>query len=286
MVAPFSDFAVPSLLYLAVLLASTAIAIALLYTIRPPLTQRTVLAMVPWVVTGAALHAFYQLGQALGTSLYPSWAEPLVAAPAVYLTTFLLMATVWLLASLVGMYTSSVANPSVAGWLAGIGVGVATPLVILLIWQGLDPATGTLRLTMPFLGLILSMVVTFVVYILLGAWRTYIIAEARHVGWLVLFAHTFDGITTAIGVDILGTSERSYLPRRILEFSAELPTYETLGAGWLFVVVKLLVAVLVIVLFADFVRDEPERGNLFFAIVAFVGLGPALNNFFLFLVGI
>jgi len=129
-------------------------------------------------------------------------------------------------------------------------------------------------------------VVTFVVYVLLGAWRTYIIAEARHVGWLVLFSHVFDGITTAIGVDLLGTTERSYLPRAIMEFAADLPTAEILGTGWLFVVVKVVVAVLVIVLFADYVSEEPERGNLLFAAVAFVGLGPAMNNFLLFLVGV
>ncbi len=286
MVMPFSDFAVPSLLYLALLGAGTVIVVSLLYTIRPPLTQLTVLGMVPWVISGAALHAFYQLGRAVGNPLYPSWAEPLFAAPAVYLTTFILMGVVWLLASMVGTYTSSVSNPAVSGWLAGIGVGVAIPLVALLGWQGLNPATGTLRIAMPLLGLILSMVVTFVVYILLGAWRTYIIAEARHVGWLVLFSHVFDGITTAIGVDILGTSERSYLPRKIIEFGADLPVADTLGSAWLFVVVKLAVAILVIVLFADYVSDEPERGNLLFAIIAFVGLGPALNNFFLFMVGI
>ena len=286
MVAPFSDFVVPSTLYLAVLLASTAILVALLWTIRPPLSQRTVLAMVPWVVTGAALHVFYQIGVAVGQSIYPGWAEPLFAAPAVYLTTFIAMGTVWLLAGVIGTASSSAAKSRVATYLGGIGFGVMLPLLVLLGWQGLDPATGRLRLTLPFLGLVLSMVVTFVVYVLLGAWRTYIIAEARHVGWLVLFSHVFDGITTAIGVDLLGATERSFLPRAIMDVAADLPTAETLGTGWLFVVVKVLVAVLVVVLFADYVSDEPERGNLLFAAIAFVGLGPALNNFLLFLIGI
>lgn len=286
MVVPFSDFAVPPVLYVAVLGSMAAILIALLYTIEAPLTQRIVLSMVPWVVCGAALHVFYQLGAIRGTSLYPAWAAPLFAAPMVYVTTFVGMGLVWLGASMLGTHSSAISRDSVATYIGSIGTGIALPLLALLVWQGMDPATGTSTIVLPLLGLIASLVVSFVVYMLLGAWRTYIIAETRQVGWLVLFAHVFDGFTTAIGVDVLGTSERSYLPSAIIEFGADLPTEPYLGSAWLFVVVKMLVALLVIVLFAEYVDEHPRRGNLFFAIVAFVGLGPALNNLLLFIVGV
>lgn len=286
MVAPFSDFAVPPLLYLAVLGSITAILIALLYAIRPPLTQRTVIAMVPWVVSGAALHVFYQIGDMQGVSLYPSWAAPLFAAPTVYATTFVGMGVVWLVAGMLGSRSSALTRNSASTYLGGIGLGISLPLMALLAWQGLDPATGTTQIVFPLLGLIASLVAAFVVYMGLGAWRTYIIAETRYVGWLVLFAHLFDGITTTIGVDVIGTAERSFLPRRIIEFAGDLPTAPYIGSGWLFVIVKLLVALLVIVLFAEYIDEYPQRGNLFFAVVAFVGLGPALNNFFLFMVGV
>jgi uncharacterized membrane protein len=286
MAAPFADFAVPPFLHLAFLLAATVILTAVLYGVKPPLTQRTVVAMVPWVVTGAILHVFHQLGEILGTAVYPAWAEPLFAAPAVYLTIYLGMGSVWLVATAIRTQSAAVTRDQVARYLAGSGFGVMLPVLLLYAYHATNPIFGPLEIVLPVAGLLLSLALAFVVYILLGTWRTYVLAEARHVGGLVIFAHTFDGITTAIGYDLLGATERSYLPRLILQFARDLPTYDAIGAGWLFVVVKVALAVGLVTLFADYVGDHPRRGNLLFAVVAFVGLGPALNNFFLFLLGL
>lgn len=287
MFVAFRGFAVPDPLHLAVLLAGTAIVATLLYGIGPRVSQRTVLAMVPWMVAGATLHVFYQLGEAFLVRTYPPWAEPFFAAPAVYLTTFVGMGTVWLVASMVATQSAAAASHDVvARNLAATGSGVAITLVGLLGWQALDPAVGPIRIVVPVVGLVASLALAFVVYILVGTWRTYVIAEARHVGFLVILAHVFDGLTTTVGVDVLGTGERSYLPRRIIEFAADLPTEPYLGTGWLFLLVKIALAVLVVVLFADYVSDRPNRGNLLFAAIAVVGLGPALNNFFLFVLGL
>ena len=106
------------------------------------------------------------------------------------------------------------------------------------------------------------------------------------VGGLVLFAHLLDGISTAVAVDVFGTTERSLLPARIMEFAGILPTEPYLGTGWLFVAVKLAVASLIVVAFADYVREEPVRGNLLFAVVIAVGLGPAMNNLFITFLGV
>jgi uncharacterized membrane protein len=280
MQAPFTGFTLPPLLHSAVLLGGTTIIVALLYASRPPVTQKTAFAFVPWMVIGAALHVFYQLGEAFQVNLYPVWAEPLFSAPAVYFTTFLAMGFIWLAATIVG--TTSRNRERGAQYLARVGIGVALVLAGLLVWQGLDPAVGPLRPAIAVLSVIGAGVLTFVIYILLGAWRTYIIAEAGYAGALVLFAHLLDGITTAVGVDILGVGERSVLPARIMEFAGTLPTEEFIGSGWLFVVVKLAVAVLIVVAFADYVSDEPDRGNLLFAFVAALGIGPAMNNVFIF----
>lgn len=286
MLLAFRGFVVPDPLHLAVLLAATATVALMLYGFQLRVSQRTVLGMVPWVVCGAALHVFYQIGEQFQVRIYPPLFEPFFSAPAVYLTTFVGMGSLWLVASVVAPDSSAASSRDpVARYLALTGTGVATVLVVLLGWQALDPAIGPIRIVIPVVGLVASLVGAFVLYILLGAWRTYVIAEARHVGYLVLFAHVADGLLTAIGVDVIGTGERSYLPRRIMEFAADLPTEPYLGTGWLFVLVKVLVAVFVVVLFADYVSERPTRGNLLFAVVAFVGLGPALNNFFLFVLG-
>lgn len=288
MQVPFEGFVIPPAPYTAVLLAGTALIVALLYTLRPPVTQRAVLAFTPWIVVGAMLHVFYQLGEAYQTQIYTPVLEPLFSAPAVYLTTFLIMGPMWVVASIVGQSITSTTEGRdyVARYLTIAGVGAVVVLSGLFVWQALDPAVGPLSPVLPIVGLLVAFAATFVVYILLGTWRTYVIAETRYLGALVLFAHLFDGIITTIGVDILGTGERSVIPRRIMDFAADLPTAEFIGSGWLFIVVKLLVAVLILFAFADYMREEPDKANLLFAVVAAVGLGPAMNNFFLFILGI
>jgi uncharacterized membrane protein len=288
MQVPFEGFVVPPPLYAALLVVGTAVVLALLYAIQPPVTQRTVLAFIPWIISGSALHVFYLLGESFNAQIYPQLLEPFFAAPAVYLTTFVGMGAIWVLSSIIGMgaQSSTESGDKVAQYLGAMGIGVMLPLVALVFWQGQDPAVGPMEPVFPLVGIIVTMVLTFVVYILIGTWRTHIIAEARLAGALVIFAHMLDGITTAIGVDFLDIEERSLASRRIIEFAADLPTAETIGAGWLFVVVKILLASLIVIGFADYVNEEPTRGNLFFAIIIALGLGPAMNNIFLFLLGV
>jgi uncharacterized membrane protein len=54
------------------------------------------------------------------------------------------------------------------------------------------------------------------------------------------------------------------------------------GEGWVFLLVKLAVATLVVWLFAEYVRDRPAEGYLLLGLVAAVGLGPAAHNLLLF----
>lgn len=288
MQVPFEGFVVPSVEYTALLVVGTAVVLALLYAVQPPVTQQTVLAFVPWMVSGSALHVFYQLGELYQVQIYPPVVAPLFSAPAVYLTTFIAMGAVWVFSTIVGIRSRSSISGSekVSQYLGALGLGVMIALSSLLIWHGLDPAVGPLEPILPLVGIIVTMVATFVVYILIGTWRTHVIAQARLVGALVLFAHLLDGITTAIGADILHVNERSVLSARIMEFAAELPTEPFLGSGWLFVVVKMLLAALIVIGFADYVREEPTRGNLFFALIVALGIGPAMNNVFLFLLGV
>lgn len=283
MAEPFTGFVVPPVLQSVTLVVGTVIVATLLYAIRPPITQRIVLSFVPWVVVGSALHVFYQLGE-MFSEIYPPALAPYFSAPAVYLTTFVGLGIVWAVAATV--VPSASRERQIAQYIVTIGLGIMLALVGLLVWQGLTAEPLTFQPIVPVLGLIVTLSATFVVYVALGAWRTYIIADARYVGALVLFAHLFDAITTTIGVDLMGAEERSVLPRRIMEFAAGLPTAETLGTGWLFILVKLVLAVVIVSLFADYVRKSPREGNLLFAFVAVVGLGPAINNFFLFTLGV
>lgn len=281
MVAPFSDFVVPGAFQSAALLIGTGTIALLLYALRPPLTQKISLAFIPWIISGAILHVFYQIGQMLQRQLYPENIAVFFSAPAVYLTTFIGVGMIWVMASMI--VPSYDHSDKIATYITATGFGVMIPLLGLVVWQGMDETLAPMEPIWPILGLIISLVLTFVVYMIIGAWRTYVIAQARYLGAFVLFAHIFDGVTTAIGIDILGAGERSAVPQYVLEVAADLPTAEFIGTGWLFILLKIVLASAIVILFADYVHEKPSEGNLLLLLIAVFGFGPAVNNFFLFL---
>lgn len=278
----FEDFIVPEPVVLGPLLVAAVIVGALLVAVRPPVTAELVFAFVPWMILGALLHVIYQMHRALDGTLLPDTVDVLFSAPSVYVTTAIVAGAVWLLA---GMFVPNIQRTrQVANRLAGVGVFLLVPVVGIAGWQAIqqfeiDPV-------MPVAGVLLSLVVTAVVYGLLGLWRPYAVINARYVGALLVFAHVFDAITTAIGIELLGAGERSTAPQFILDVAAELPTAEYLGEAWLFILVKIVIASGIVVLFSDYPEEQPTEGYLFFAALTAVGLGPGAHNFFLFFFGV
>jgi uncharacterized membrane protein len=280
MAEPFAEFVVPPLVHSVGLLVASGFVLALLLAAKPPMNQKTVVAFAPWIVCGAVLHVFYQLNVLYKQQVFPEPVGPLFSAPAVYLTMFILMGFIWAMAT---MFMTNPDADTVSSYLAGMGVGTMLPLLGLLLMRGTDPAIEPMEPVWPVIGLLLSIGGTFLVVLLVGLRRTDVFARMRYVGPLIIFAHLFDGITTAIGVDILGAGERSTVPQAILNLAAQLPTADAIGTGWLFVLVKLFVAVSIVVLFADYVRDKPVEANLIMGVIVGVGLGPGTYNFLLFL---
>lgn len=271
-----SGFALPPLPYLVALVGGCLLVAALLVAVQPPVDQTLALAMVPWIAVGGALHAFHQL------EAYPPLYEPLFGAPAVYLTTFVLTGGVWLLLSLVGVGRGHVGK--VTRNLGLTGTGVLTTLVVLVLYQGLEGAR--LEPVWPAIAVIVALALTVLVVFLVGLWRTPVFVRTRYVGPVVVFAHALDGVSTAVGADVFGVAERTPIPRAIMEFAGGLPAAETMGVGWLFVFVKLVVAAAVVVAFNRYVDEEPAEGTLVLIGVAAVGLGPAANNLVLFLASV
>jgi uncharacterized membrane protein len=266
MVLP-EGFALPPLPYLVGLLAAVALVAGTLARSDPHVSDRTVLALTPWVVVGSSLHVLFVL------EWVPEVVRPLLGTPAVYLTTFVVAGLVWLAAIRAG--TDPEPPVVVAGVLA------ASAVVAFALARGAD---GGLRLFWPFVGCIVA-------FLLAGAlWAatrwTYpnVTAATGAVGALVLFSHSLDAVSTAVGVDFLGFGERTPVSRAVLDAAAALPTAETIGVGWLFVLLKLAIAELVVVLFTDFVREDPTEGFLLLGGVAAVGLGPGVHNLLLFVV--
>lgn len=274
MVLP-TGFELPPLPYLVVLVGGVFLIAALLVALEPPIDQRTVVALAPWMALGGALHA---LGQP-PIELYDTALAPLFGTPSVYLTTFNLTGTVWLLLSFFGVRTGHAEN--ISRNLGLVGTGILT--VILLLSAITALRSDLIDPVWPALSVLLSLFIAAITVLVLALWRTPLVIRARYAVPVVIFAHVFDGISTAIGTDVLGVSERSPVPRAIMEFAGGLPTAPTIGSGWLFVLVKMAVAVLVVVLMDDYLQEEPVEASLILSLVAAVGLGPATNNVVLFL---
>ena len=274
MVLP-SGFTLPPLLYLVGLVGAALVLGAVLLSLDPPITQRTAIALGPWLAIGGALHAFYQL------EAFADPFAPLFGAPAVYVTTFVFAVAVWVAVASVGIIAGRQRYTS--RYLGITGMGVLTVLLTMAIYQGIG--AETLDPVWPSIALLAALVLTVLVTFAISMWRTPVFLRTRLVGPLVIFAHALDGTTTAIGADIIGVEERSPLPEAIMEFAADLPTYQYVGRGWLFLLVKLALASAIVIAFNRYVDEEPVQANLLLVLVAAVGLGPATNNLVLFLVG-
>jgi uncharacterized membrane protein len=261
-----SGLVVPPVPYLFVLAVAGGAVVGLVYSRRPPVTQRVVAAFAPWMVAGAALHALYQ------REAVPAVVAPLAGAPAVYVTTFTIAGGVWLALSLAGSEVPT--RLAVAGAVAAL---IPSGLVLRT-----GVTAGTFSPVIPLAALLVAVLLAGLVYAAMARVRPTPVDRAGLLGVLVVFGHTLDGVSTAVGVDLLGTGERSPLPRAIMDLARELPTAPLIGEGWLFVLVKLGVAVVVLDLFGDFVEDDPLWGNTALGVVAAVGLGPGAHNLLLF----
>ena len=263
-------FALPPLPYLAGLLVAAVAVGAGLYRRRPPIGARHVIAFAPWMAVGSALHVLYVVDG------LPPVIAPFGGTAAVYLTVSVLAGAVLLVADSIrpGRQVPSV--------IAGTGLVALLPVVGVTLAEGVD--RGTLALLWPTIAAVGSVVITALAWFALRRVRPAAAATTGAVGLFAVFGHTLDGVSTAVGIDVLGFGERTPLSQVILGLAERLPTAEALGSGWLFVLVKLAVVSGVVVLFADYIDEEPTEGYLLLGFIAAVGLGPGVHNLLLFAV--
>jgi len=256
----------PAPYLLAVVVAVLAVGGAL-YRRTPPVTPRVVAGFAPWMVAGAAGYALYQV------DAVPTVVAPLFGNPVVYATTFAVAGAVWL--GVADRDPHAWTADAVPGVLALSGGLVAAALVAVGMAGAL--AAGRLSLAWPLAGLALSVGLAAAIWF---AVRDRVAATGT-LGALALVGHTLDGVSTAVGIR-LGFGEQTPLSALLIEVGAGLPPAAAFGEAWLFVLVKLLVATLVLFAFRDYVREEPAEGSLLLGAVTAVGLGPGVHNIVLF----
>lgn len=253
----------PPAIYLVGLLAAILGTAALLIRAKPSIQEETVLASSTWMVAGGTWYVVYERG------LAPPSIEPLLSSPSVYGVAFVGAGVTW--------YLSLRAEVDPVGPLAITGlVGAALAAAGTLI------AATSLTPVLPFAATVGAVVLAAILWWLLRAWEP----RVEVLGWagvLTVFGHALDALTTVLGVIHLDFVERTPLSRLLLEFGGVI-SLPVLGAGWLFVLVKLVLGVGIAWLLAPMVRDEPTQGFLLLILVIAVGLGPGVHNVLLFTV--
>ncbi|WP_281195304.1 DUF63 family protein [Halorubrum sp. F4] len=255
----------PPLPYLLVVLLAAGVVAVAIRRRRPTVTAAHVLALIPWVVLGSALHVLYVVGA------LPDLLAPFGGSPTVYLTVGALAGGAWLAAD------STVADGDrIPVVVAAAGTLLVVPAVAAAVATGVSGPGASWSAA----AVLASAPIAAIVWRTLGRIEPGI-AVTGGVGALAVYGHALDGVSTAIGVTQLGFGERSPLSRVILELGG-VPSVPVFGAGWLFLLVKLAVASAVVSLFVPYVREEPAEGLLLLGFVAAVGLGPAAHNLLLF----
>jgi Predicted membrane protein len=262
-----AGFTVPPWPYLVVLALAVGGVGYGLASRRPAVTARHVLGLAPWIVVGSALHVLYVVES------LPAVIAPLAGTGAVYVTVAAIAGGGWLLADAVRPRT-------VPALLAASGLAVAVPLVGTTIIVGFTQ--NTLAPVWPAAGAGMAVLLTAAGWATLRRRRPTATTATGWVGLLAVFGHTLDAVSTTVGVDVLGFGERTPLSRVILDAAAALPTADIIGTGWLFILVKIGVVSAVVVLFAEYVAEEPSEGYPLLGVIAAVGLGPGTYNLLLF----
>jgi uncharacterized membrane protein len=275
-------FALPGLVYLVPLVLTLLATVGVLVFLDPEVTDWTVVAFAPWMMLGAVLHVLYRQDVLYGQDVYPDIIQPLFGTPTVYLTTATLAAAVWSFSTLLAAMRRTGSNDRQLGIVGG-GFTVVFVTFAMVIGANAGGLTATSAFW-PVIGLVVAGVTAAVAWLVLSLTFTDAAAVTGAPGALVVFAHSLDAISTAIGVDVLGAGERTPLSAAILEFSAGLPTAEFIGSGWLFVLVKLLLALVIVAALEDLYRDAPRQARTLLGGVAAVGLGPGIHNLLLFAV--
>lgn len=255
-------FALPPLPYLVGILLVSLLIVGVLYRQAPRITTQTVVGLAPWMAVGAGLYALEQ------ARVIPELLAPFASSPTVYLTTFVVVGAI--VAVMGDRQPDRFAFDSTPGVL--LITGTAVVVVVFAIAGIAALQSPPIHVFWPGAAVVGAAVTTVGGWLFFRRFFPSAIEVTGGAGLLVVFGHALDGLSTAVGLAFLGFGEQTPLSRLIID----------IGGVWLFVVVKVVLAVVVVGLLADYVREEPSEGNLLLAAVAAVGLGPGVHNVVLF----
>jgi len=251
-----------------------ALVLSTLYVLQPPVDRRVVLALTPWMVVGGAVHALYTAGAyPAGFSL-----RPFFGPVTVYCTTVVAAGLVWAMMTTASRLAEGGSRD--AQYLTAAGTGAALSSLAIVLARA-DNAEAIVPV---FAGLVVATVLAAVVYLAVTVLHTPTLVQTGLLGLVVVFAHALDGVTAAVGVEVLGRGPGDGRSAWLLAHAADLPVPAAVGTGLALVAARLAVAVAVVVVVASVVdrpalRKHARVGHVALGAVAAVGLGPGVHRF-------
>lgn len=159
-----------------------------------------------------------------------------------------------------------------------ISVGVLFCLSSLLHFTGISQ----IQLLWPAVSGFGAIALTTIAWLTIHRFLPSVTAQAGWMGIFVVFGQAIDAVSTAVGVDVLSVSEQVPLSRAVLEFASILPTASIIGVGWLFVILKLGLAICLVWLIATDTKTSPLGTRILFLGAGLTGLIPGLRNIILY----
>lgn len=258
--------------------AGSVLVLGLLYFVRPEIRQRTIVAMVPWMVAGGAMRALDTIGA------YPDQFALLFDQEAVALTTWILTGMVWAMMVTATSFERSTGTD--AQYLTAAGVGVTMPLLVALLFRSFGAELQAVLIAVG--ALVAAVVLAAVAYVLLSYVYSKAIIETGLLGWILVFGHVLDGTTTAVAVDVRHIPVNYAVGRMITDYAATLPTEQYLGTAWLLVLIRLVLAIVVVSgvahLLSRYLKDREGLGYLLLGVVTAFGVGPGIHHLLILLI--
>lgn len=267
-------------LTLIALILGTAVVSLLLFAERPRIERRTIVALVPWMVAGAALYVFAHIVQ------YPTSIQPLVDGTTAYLSTYVVLGMTWFVLI---EFSPGRDPPHLSDYVGAIGVGVAVVLVFMVLLHG--GAASILDIVFLTGALVVAGLVSFVVLLLLGLWYIDAPAYTGVVGTLVVFGGTLTGLSTVIGVGVFDALGHSTLSWLVLSAAANAQAIGivdqdlTVLWAWGYIWLMLVLATSAVVLLTRVTRDRPSVGYLLLGAVAAAGITSGTADLLLIVAG-
>ncbi len=245
-------------------------------------------ALVPWILFGGALRVVEDAFDATPTGVDPAVTYPLntlLISPVIYVTVFILALT----ALFVAKWLTRAGYATTFHYPLGIaGTGVAAVTVAYLLWLGAVTDYVSLYPLVLLTVLVLASVITGVVYVATNRWWPRVNAGTGFMGAVVIWAHSIDGVANVLASDwtwvfgLSGYGSKHPIDRILSGIVTSVQPAELtamVGDSWLFLVVKVVVALFIVSLFDDrFIEESPRYSVMLLGAVVAIGLGPGTRD--------